>query len=95
MTVLQGQGEAAGLQEEAAFGHRLTEATSGVSGVNVRLIDVSVDSSRILVLFGIILLAPYLYVKEVSCTYTLGKHRNARYCKQATNAFVRYQIATL
>ena len=36
----------------------------------------------------------FLYVKEVSCTYTLGKHRNARYCKQATDLFVRYQIAT-
>lgn len=93
MNVLQGQGEAAGLQEEAALGHRLIDATSGVPDVNVRLIDVSVDSSRTLVLFGIILLAPLLYVKEVSCTYTLGKHRNARYCKQATNIFIRYQIA--
>lgn len=55
MTVLQGQGEAAGLREEAALGHRLIDATSGVSGVNIRLIDVGVDSNRILVLFGIIL----------------------------------------
>ena len=42
MSVLQGQGEAAGLQEEAALGHRLIDATLGVPGVNVRLIDVIV-----------------------------------------------------